>query len=114
MTIIINPGSGPVAGTRENADRNIAKFIKDVTSAHNFKYISSTFVCANDDGRFTYLLDCDDVEAHEIEMPGLPLEQVRWVDQSQNIWDFPRLYVDGSSWVWKYAVNVCKDEPDDE
>jgi hypothetical protein len=24
----------------------------------------------------------------------------------QNIWDFPRLFVDGSSWVWKFAIAV--------
>jgi hypothetical protein len=40
-----------------------------------------------------------------IEMPGLPLDEVRYVDDDeQNIWDFPRLYVDGGSVVWCYAV----------
>jgi hypothetical protein len=27
----------------------------------------------------------------------------------QNIWDFPRLYVNGSSWVWIYAVGSVAD-----
>jgi len=31
-------------------------------------------------------------------MPGLPIDEVHWMRQhDQNIWDFPRLYVGGSS-----------------
>jgi hypothetical protein len=43
----------------------------------------------------------------EVLMPGLLLSQVRYTgDGYQNIWDYPRLYVDGDSWVWKYAIEV--------
>jgi hypothetical protein len=46
-------------------------------------------------------------------MPGLPVEQVRYMGESgQNIWDFPRLYVDDSSWIWEFALSSC--EPDDD
>jgi hypothetical protein len=49
----------------------------------------------------------------EIQMPGLPVERVRYMGETgQNIWDFPRLYVDDSSWIWQFALSVCK--PDDE
>ena len=44
-------------------------------------------------------------------MPGLPLDQVRFVeDEGQDIWKYPRLFVDGKPWLWKYAVNVCAPE----
>ena len=39
-----------------------------------------------------------------VAMPGLPLERVRYMGEPQNIWDFPRLYVDGDSWVWEFAI----------
>lgn len=41
-------------------------------------------------------------------MPGIALENVRYVGaDDQNIWDFPRLYVEGSSWVWEFGVRVA-------
>ena len=41
--------------------------------------------------------------------PGLALAGVRYLDQpGQNIWHFPRLYIDGDSWVWKYAVEIVQ------
>ena len=43
-------------------------------------------------------------------MPGLPLGLVRFVDDvKQNCLEFPRLYVNGNSYYWKYAVNVVRD-----
>ncbi len=42
-------------------------------------------------------------------MQGFPIEQVRFTDaEDQNIWDSSRLYIDGASWVWRYAVGVCR------
>ena len=41
-----------------------------------------------------------------VHMVGLPLKQVRYIQPNkQNIWHYPRLYVDGSSWVWYYALS---------
>ena len=38
-------------------------------------------------------------------MPGISLEKVRFMGkEDENIWDFPRLYVDDESYVWKYAL----------
>ncbi|WP_114906716.1 hypothetical protein [Ornithinimicrobium murale] len=45
----------------------------------------------------------------EGDMQGFPIEQVRFTDaEDQNIWDSSRLYIDGASWVWRYAVGVCR------
>lgn len=106
--LIINPGSGPVANaTRENAAANMRQFAADC---------KATFTDLPDDpayaykGRFAFTLirmnSGGQVQTHEIQMPGLPLDQVRYLGPPQNIWDFPRLYVDGSSWVWKYAIHI--------
>jgi hypothetical protein len=112
MSVFINPGGGPVAGsTRTDADANIEAFVADLTeqgwtvTAHRFKNMGGG------DGRIVYEIDVDG-STHEVKMPGIPLDGVRWMDlPDQNIWDFPRLYVDGGSWVWLYALGACA--PDD-
>ncbi len=40
-------------------------------------------------------------------MPGIPLSEVRYV-KGLNAWLFPRLYVDGSSWLWEFAINMAR------
>lgn len=112
MSIIINPGSGPVGGASiEYATTNMARFMDDLIAAgHTVGAIGNGE--DQGDGRWRFVISVDGRDV-EVEMPGLPVEQVRWMDEpDQNIWDFPRLYVDGSSWVWKYALSAC--EPDDE
>ena len=115
--IVINPGSGPVSNaTRENAEANMAAFIADLKADGHAKAVDllPQPLAPEDRGRFTYVIVAD-TETHEIEMPGLPLDQVRWMDrEDQNIWDFPRLYVDGSSWVWFYALRTTMNDPDDD
>jgi len=107
-TIIINPGTGPVANaTEEHALKNIKQFIED-TKVEGIKCVRVPEEDA--DGRFAFLL-WRGTRCHLVDMPGAPLEKVRYTDQrNQNIWDFPRLYVDGSSWVWIFAVNMCSAE----
>ena len=107
MTIIIDPGSGPVAdATYEDALANMRVFCADA-QLHSLTEVKHPDL---NDGRFKFFA-CNGAHWHEIDMPGLPLQAVRYMDPStQNIWDFPRLYVDGSSWVWKYAINACADE----
>jgi hypothetical protein len=105
---IINPGSGPVNNaTEENAAENIKHYILD-NGVEGVEFVR----IPNKDygnGRFAFLLWKNTI-CHEIQMPGLPLERVRFVDsEGQNIWDFPRLYVDGSSWVWKFALGLMFD-----
>lgn len=108
MKIIINPGSGPVANSNEKeAIENIKHFLTDC----GVEDVDFVRVPQKDygKGRFAFLLWKDTV-CHEIQMPGIPLEKVRYMDSDeQDIWDFPRLYVDGSSWVWKFAL-LCEDD----
>ena len=117
MSIFINPGSGPVLNaTRENAEANMVVFIADLKTNGYAKSVDMIRQrhAPETRGRFTYIILADG-EQHEIEMPGLPVEQVRWMDRpEQNIWDFPRLYVDGSSWVWYYALSSTMNDLEDE
>lgn len=148
MSIAINPGTGPVTGTQDQARTNMDTFAQDVAEQHGYDLdgVAITYVkvepetirvepyemealdgrtvmtelveCVIDpegNGRFTFTLAFGEGLQFEIEMPGLPIEKVRWTGAAdQDIWDYPRLYVDGSSWVWKYAVNVCRVYTDDD
>lgn len=108
MSLIINPGSGPVADTTEaNARANLAPLIKDA----GLDPAEVTIEGGTDDGsgRYEYTLKLGE-RSVDVDMPGLPLDKVRYIDSAtQNIWDFPRLYVDGSSWVWSFATGFVHD-----
>lgn len=105
--IIVNPGTGKcINATIENAQKNIEQFVNDlnleveITRAESADY---------GDGRFAFILK-HGKNSVEIQMPGLPSEQVQYRNaENQNIWHFPRLYVDGSSWVWCFAIGVAYD-----
>ncbi len=103
---IINPGAGTVDGaTAENAYDNMIRFMGDLIErgieVQCFNRVPEREV---GDGRFCYDLFVLN-RVFEIEMPGLPLDQVRYISEDQNILLYPRLYVDGSSWVWKFALS---------
>lgn len=108
MSIIINPGSGPVGGaTIAHARANAHVLADDVARRYDAGTEVQSEFTDQGDGRWTFLLTVGDTE-HEVDMPGLPVEEVRYLGtEDQNIWDFPRLYVDGSSWVWKWAIEQC-------
>lgn len=105
--IAVNPGTGYVPNaTLENAVSNMKHWLVDCDlKNHKFIYEPENDV---NDGRFSFIvLEIGDNEGvfHRIQMPGLPLEEVRYVgSENQNVWHFPRLYVDGSSWVWKFSL----------
>lgn len=110
--VFINPGSGPVPNaTAEHAAANMIAFVRDcavpelvVLALPQHRY----------EGRWPFLLwRCDTTRAHRIDMPGLPLHQVRYLRlPEQNPWDFPRLYVDDSSWLWQFALLSAEDFSD--
>lgn len=101
--IIINPGSGKVkSGTVKQSEINIKAFIKDLDVKCEYKFID-----VDTDGRHTYKI-WNKKYKHTIDMPPGILDNVRYLaGGDQNMRDFPRLYVDGSSWVWCYALDMC-------
>lgn len=109
MGIIINPGCGKIDNaSEENAIVNIRHFVADLQDdkIKIIRYKEKDYNTEYDDGRYCFLLKKDNF-VYEIQMPGLPLENVRWMNATQNIWDFPRLYIDGSSWIWGIGLGLC-------
>ncbi|MEU3529404.1 hypothetical protein AB0E62_37125 [Streptomyces sp. NPDC038707] len=115
MNVVINPGTGPIPeATEEQATKNMTAFLLDLRTRDIPAYAISRRPATRDygDGRYAYLVHLDDGTSTEVQMPGLPLDQVRWLGaDGQDIWQFPRLYVDDSSWIWYFALNCF--EPDD-
>lgn len=105
MTVAINPGSGPVPNaTSVQATANMKVFAEEV-GAGSFDGPFGT----DGDGRWKFKLWANN-RFVDVEMPGISIEKVRYVDRvSQNIWEFPRLYVNGGSWVWLYAIDIARD-----
>ncbi|MFF9271094.1 hypothetical protein [Streptomyces rochei] len=114
MNVVINPGSGPVnEATEQNATDNMAVFTDDLLQ-RGIPVTTFTRRTAADygQGRYAYEVLLNDGTSVEVQMPGLPVDRVRWLGaESQDIWDFPRLYVDDGSWIWYFALNCF--EPDD-
>lgn len=102
--VMINPGASPVkdVSTYENAYENIEQFIKDCEIP--MYIVKSEHI--PDEGRYLFVLRNDEYNYQiEVEMPGLPLDRVRYIKaEGQNVLDFPRLYVDGGSWLWYIGV----------
>ena len=118
MQVFINPGSGPVIGANEvDASANMAQLLIDARLTSPGRYDRAP-EADEGDGRFAFVVRCAD-RTCLVDMPGLPLERVRYLGtENQNIWHYPRLYVDGGSWVWKYAMDdlhrvLCGDINDD-
>ncbi len=124
--LILSPGTADIPDTtEEDARKNIKVFVSDlaekgvkVKSTHRRPHLDGFYF-----GRYAFLLFLKEpqpqVNSFEpglrkkilIHMPGVPLEKVRFMDTpDQDVLEFPRLYVDGSSWLWLYALHVCMSE----
>jgi hypothetical protein len=116
MLIAINPGSGPVGNaTADQAEANMRQFTADLTERGHENVVierkaDADYNTIDHDGRFCWTVSVDGEPAIEVQMPGIPLDQVRWLGRDQDIWQFPRLYVDDSSWIWFFALNQFRDD----
>lgn len=105
--VYVNPGTEPLAtSTAEQAEVNMPTLIHDVGVSATFtRRADLDYDAKYQDGRYAFVLAYEGADC-EVQMPGIPVELVRYMKLSnQNIWDFPRLYVAGSSWVWCYAIS---------
>ena len=108
--IFINPGTGPISeATQKNARANITQLLLD--AGLDPEQVKVTHIAEwNNSGRYFYKLDFEN-RICEVLMPGLELERVRYMDsETQDIWHFPRLYIDGSSWVWMLAIDFVRSD----
>lgn len=105
--VIVNPGTEPLLDSDPKlAEANMHTLIADTGLDATFKREPSLdYDSKYQDGRYAFTVELDGQGA-EVQMPGVPLADVRYKGREfgQNIWDFPRLYVEGSSWVWTFAV----------
>lgn len=68
--------------------------------------MSGTKYSETHDGRYPFRLWING-ERHLVEMCGLPLEQV--APEKFDPWDTPRIYMDGSTWLWGIAAKLLSD-----
>lgn len=103
---VLNPGTGPILeSSREQARANLPVFLKDA----GYSIDEVIIMEPNEeptDGRYRFNIQYGD-RMCRVYMPGLPLERVRYTGSpGQFAGDFPRLYIDHSSWLWQFAVNA--------
>lgn len=113
--MLSNPGNGPIEGADLfHAVDNMSTFVADLRVRSRYGGVihwTSEGIGIDrrgDDGRYGFVLRANGRRC-EIDMPGLPLDRVRpvhWAEGNYNAWDYPRLFVDGNSWLWEFAVNM--------
>ena len=104
--VVINPGTGPIAGSHaRDARRNLGVFCRDLALPAPRISIARN-VSGDFDGKYDYLLQRG-IRTVSVAMPGLPLDRVK-LGPSDNAWHFHRLYVDGDSWLWPFALDTAK------
>lgn len=108
----LNQGSGPVANaTVASAKANIKVFAGDLRE-RGIEVLAVQRKEKLDHGKGRYAFELKlrrgvYKKTIEVHMPGIPVKRVRYMgERGQNILQYPRLYVDGSSWAWMYAIEV--------
>lgn len=105
MKIIINPGTEPIADTNEGLAISNAEAFATELHLENVQ-VFRTPGQDYGNGRYAFNLYYEG-RACSLQMPGLPLEKVAYHD-GDNPWHFPRLYIDGSSWLWEFALDSAR------
>ena len=101
MNIIINPGTEPQINTKEENAVKVAEYLIE-----DLKPIEFTFERYpngdTDRGWYAFHFKNKEVENIEIDIPGIDPDIVR----KGQAWVSPRLYVNGSSWLYGIALNI--------
>lgn len=106
--VLSNLGNGPVAGDTclDHAIANITTFIKELDMKD--PPVSVTMRSPGHDGTGRYQFNLHrGICTVDVDMPGLSLDEVRCTEDSMSR-GCPRLYVDGNSWWWCYALDMAR------
>lgn len=102
MMVLINPGSrvgNSLRGLRRVADVNMRALCRDLGVPPRFGRSGRL----EGDGWYGYSLRYGRC-VEQVDMPGVPLDQLTARSPFA-----PRLYVDGNSWYWPFALNILRD-----
>ena len=90
-----------------HAEFNVHQFADEVKFRFGYDHVSVVLAGESIGMWFPYRMLCDGNE-YAVEMPGLPLQQIRYMgNDGQNRVDHPRIAVDGQAWLWNFAVGSC-------
>lgn len=89
--------------TRRQAAENMKQFVADCgLNRISFRATPrKDYDKTEGDGRFAFVMSRTRWSI-EIQMPGIPLQTVRYT--GGDAFGFRRLYVNGNSWLWEFAV----------
>lgn len=103
MMFIINPGTGDIHGSNWCRARAAALLLAKEAGPG----IQVRSLRTGDRGWFDFEFSRGKRKV-EVSVPGVGPERLR----DPNPWNNVRLYVDGSSWLWKFAVSQVRDALD--
>lgn len=101
--LLINPGAGPIRGLRlsmRSAQASLRAFLSLMPEGTHAWPAQSI----DDSGRISVTLTRGKRKC-EVDIPACALKHLRSPSGFP-----PRLYVDGSSWMWKYAAEIAQEE----
>lgn len=102
---IINPGTDPCERSlRRYADASIRKFARDLGLPPSLPKRDGEQ--DEEEGLFPYKIKVGR-RSVRIDIPGWDWKRLRYMGKPQCCGDFPRLYVDGSSYWWIYALSIA-------
>lgn len=105
--VIINPGTEPVENSDvENAIESVGRLIVDSCQED---VTAGRAPSRDDGGRYGFVLKKEGSDKEiDIDMPGCDPDLMQRGEPLVS----PRLYVDGSSWLWQYAIGFVNfDKP---
>lgn len=110
MVVLINPGTGPVEdATQEQAQANMQEFLAALGLGED---VQAELAGEEDEGRWPFTVSMGK-RTCRVDMPG-----ITGLSDERPLHAQTRLYVDGNSWYWGFAVSVTVNrltlDPEDE
>ena len=106
--VLTNPNNGPIGGDTclSHAIADVATFIDELGMKDPPVAVTMQSPRHDGTGRYSFMLHRG-IRSVDVDMPGLPLDEVRC---TENVMPrgCPRLYVDGNSWWWCYALDTAR------